>query len=178
MQRFMRALERFSELCHAFGTLVILPIMIVVITLNVLMRYFANMPFVWGEELNGLLLFLLLVLSLTYTWDQGKHIRMEILYVNFPPRLRRLADVIAGVTGIVFFGFLMVQCLRDMPYMIRTRETSEELEVPLWPFRALLVLICAIFVIRLLHFVLAGRTAGQATGAIEREGVVIETKVR
>lgn len=176
MQGVMRRLERFSELCHSFGTLVILPIMIVVITANVLMRYFLNMPFVWGEELNGLMLFLLLVLSLTYTWDQGKHIRMEILYVNFPPRLRRVADVVAGITGIVFFGLLMIQCLKDMPYMMRTNETSEELELPLWPFRALLVLICAIFVIRLIHFVLAGGSHAQA--AIEREGVIIETKVR
>src|SRR5690606_9422923 len=118
-----------------------------------------------------------LVLSLTYTWDQGKHIRMEILYVNFPPRLRRAADVVAGITGIVFFGLLMIQCLKDMPYMFRTHETSEELVVPLWPFRALLALICAVFVVRLVHFVLAGRPHEEA-GAIEREGVVIETKVR
>lgn len=178
MQKLMRHLERFSEMCHAFGTLVILPIMVVVITLNVLMRYLFNMPFVWGEEINGLMLFLLLVLSLTYAWDQQKHIRMEILYVNFPPRLRRAADVLAGLTGIVFFGLLMVQCFRDMPYMIRTNEASEELGIPLWPFRALLALICAVFVVRLVRFVLVGGSLSHAPGTIEREGVVVETRLR
>jgi TRAP-type C4-dicarboxylate transport system permease small subunit len=178
LQILVKNLERFSEACHAVGTLVILPLMVVLITLNVVMRYLFNAPFIWGEEINGLLLFLLLFLSLTYAWDKQKHIRMEIVYVALPPRLRSVADVLAGLTGIVFFGLLALQGLRDIPYMHRTSESSEELAVPLWPFRALMVVICVVFVVKLAYYTLSGRRAAASEyGRIEREGVVIETRV-
>jgi TRAP-type C4-dicarboxylate transport system permease small subunit len=177
--RFMAVLSGFARVCHDIGTLVILPLMILVITSDVVLRYFFNAPLTWGEEANGLLLFMLLMLSMTYTWDLNKHIRMELLYVRLRGPWRAAADITTGITGGIFFGCLGWQSLNDIAYMRKTNESSEVLQLPLWPFRALLVVISIVFVSKLLHFVFVGRKLASAQEAgIERDGVVIPLEPR
>jgi TRAP-type transport system small permease protein len=174
VSRLVSFLTAFSRWCHEFGSMVVLPAMALIITVDVGARYFFNAPLPWGEEVNGLLLFLVLMLSMTFAWDQGRHIRMELVYVHLRGRWRLLADVATGVTGIVFFGFLGVQSFRDIDYMRRTNEATEVLQVPLWPFRALLTVISLVFVGKLLHFLFVGRKAqAEAPATIERDGIVI-----
>jgi len=174
IERLAAFFNRFSAKAHDVGTLFFLPLMIFLITLNVLLRYGFNAPLLWGDEANGLILFLVVFLSLTFTWDQKKHIRMEIFYVLLKGRMRSLADLATGITGILFFGLMGIQCLRDIPYMIRTNETGEELTIPLWPFRVVMVLICFVFVMKLIIYVLYGRKKEEKEEVrIEREGIVI-----
>lgn len=173
VNRFVSLLKGFSKWCNDFGTLVILPLMVLVITADVVLRYFFNAPLSWGEEANGMLLFLLLMLSMTYAWDMNKHIRMELVYLTLTGWRRAAADIITGLTGIVFFGSLGWQSLRDIEYMRKTNESSEVLHVPLWPFRALLVLISLVFVLKLLHYIFAGRKAVVDAEGIERDGIIV-----
>jgi TRAP-type C4-dicarboxylate transport system permease small subunit len=174
VERLATFFNRFSAKAHDTGTLIFLPVMIFLITLNVVLRYAFNAPLAWGDEVNGLLLFLVLFLSLTFTWDQKKHIRMEIVYALLKGRMRSLADLATGITGILFFGLMGIQCIRDIPYMIRTNETGEELAIPLWPFRVLMALISFVFVFKLVVYVLHGRKKeGKEEVRIEREGIVI-----
>ncbi len=170
-------LRHFARWCHDFGTLVILPLMVLIITSDVVARYFFNAPLLWGEELNGLLLFLLLMLSMTYAWDMQKHIRMELLYVRLRGGWRAAADIVSGISGGIFFGALGWQSLRDIEYMRKTHESSEVLQVPLWPFRALLVVISVVFVMKLVHFIFVGRKH-MPEMAVERDGVLIPVKPR
>ena len=104
IERLAILFNRFSAKAHGIGTICILPLMIFLITLNVLLRYAFNSPLAWGDELNGLLLFLVLFLSLTFTWDQKQHVRMEIVYVLLKGRMRSLADLATGIIGILFLG--------------------------------------------------------------------------
>nr|WP_314624014.1 TRAP transporter small permease [uncultured Noviherbaspirillum sp.] len=173
LNRLKSVFMGFSRWCHAFGTLVVLPLMVLIITCNVAMRYFFNAPLAWGEEINGLLLFLALFLSMTYTWDQKKHIRMELVYVHLKGRWRALSDVLTALAGIVFFGLLAMQSIFDIGYMIKTNETGEELHIPLWPFRALAALISFVFVIKLIFYMVRGRLE-EGEVVTEVEGVVIQ----
>ena len=104
IERLAILFNRFSAKAHGIGTICILPLMIFLITLNVLLRYAFNSPLAWGDELNGLLLFLVLFLSLTFTWDQKQHVRMEIVYVLLKGRMRSLADWPRGSSGFFFLG--------------------------------------------------------------------------
>jgi TRAP-type C4-dicarboxylate transport system permease small subunit len=172
--KFVSWLKNFSKWCNGFGTLVILPLMVLVITTDVVLRYFFNAPLSWGEEANGMLLFLLLMLSMTYAWDMNKHIRMELVYLRFTGWRRAAADIITGLSGIVFFGALGWQSLRDIEYMRKTHESSEVLHLPLWPFRALLVLISLVFVLKLVHYIFAGRKEVVDAKGIERDGIIVQ----
>jgi TRAP-type C4-dicarboxylate transport system permease small subunit len=159
--------------------MVFLPLMIFLITGNVALRYLFNAPLRWGDEMEGLLLFLVLFLSITYTWDLKKHIRMEIVYVLLKGRMRSFADIVTGITGIVFFGLMGIAAVKDIPYMIRTFETGAELPLPLWPFRVVMALICLVFVLKLVVYTLVGRKEEEKEEVrIEREGVVIQKEAR
>lgn len=170
--RLISFLTSFSKWCHEFGTLVALPLMAIIITADVILRYFFNSPLAWGEEVIGLLLFLVLMLSMTFAWDVNKHIRMELVYVRLGPKWRAISDVATGLSGIVFFGLLGIQSIRDIEYMLKTNEGSEILHIPFWPFRALLALISFVFVMKLIYYIAAGR---KKIGDIEmeRDGIVI-----
>jgi TRAP-type C4-dicarboxylate transport system permease small subunit len=151
-------LNLLSRAGHDAGTQILLPIMIIIITLNVILRYIFNSPLSWGEEANGLLLFMVLFLSLTYTWDRNRHIRMEIVYARMKGGMRRVADIVSGLTGITFFGLMGIQSIRDIPYMIKTHETGEELIfIPLWPFRIVMAAISFIFIVKLIIYTFRSR---------------------
>lgn len=154
LNRFAAFLNRFSEKAHDAGTIIFLPCMIFLITLNVILRYAFNAPLAWGDEASGFILFLVLFLSITFTWDQKKHIRIEIIYDRFKGWKRSLADMTTGIVGIIFFGLLGIQCLRDIFYMIKINETGEELPIPLWPFRVVMGLISFVFVAKLMIYIL------------------------
>ena len=173
LDHFTSFLKSVSQYSHDVGTIVFLPLMAFLVTLNVIFRYALNMPLAWGEEINGLLLFLVLFLSLTYTWDQQKHIRMEIFYVRLKSRMRLIADLASGITGIIFFGLLGIQSVREIPYMIKTHEAGEELGIPIWPFRAIMAIVSFIFVSKLLIFIFRERKEIKTTER-EIEGVKIK----
>jgi hypothetical protein len=68
-----------------------------------------------------------------------------------------------------------IQCLRDIPYMIKTHETGEELGIPVWPFRGVMALICLIFVFKLFVYTLHGRKEMEKEKVeVEREGIIIQ----
>jgi TRAP-type C4-dicarboxylate transport system permease small subunit len=173
LDRLTSFLKSVSKSSHDVGTIVFLPLMTFLVALNVIFRYALNKPLAWGEEINGLLLFLVLFLSLTYTWDQKRHIRMEIFYVHLKGPMRSIADLASGITGIIFFGLLGIQSVRDIPYMIKTHEAGEELGIPLWPFRSIMAIISFIFVLKLFIYIFRQRKEIETTER-EIEGVKIK----
>jgi TRAP-type C4-dicarboxylate transport system permease small subunit len=64
--------------------------------------------------------------------------RMSVLYDRFGGIWRKAADILASLAGMLFFGMLGYQCLRDIPEMISTSETGMLLKIPLWPFKVLI----------------------------------------
>jgi TRAP-type C4-dicarboxylate transport system permease small subunit len=127
-----------------------LPALIVIVTLDVLLRYVFNSPLPWGRDVNGLLLLITVFSALPHAWDRGYHIRMEVFYSRFQGRARDLADVATGVAGILFFALMGIQALRFAPYMAATGETGENLLLPTWPFMAYMGFCSLVLVARLI----------------------------
>lgn len=153
MNKIITFLDSFSLWIHKIGTTVLLPLMALIISLDVIMRYIFNAPLLWSHEVNGILLISLFLCSLIYCWDRGRHVRMEIFYTKFRGRLKAFADIVTGLTGIFVFCLLSIPSFRDIPYMIKTNETGEELGIILWPFKLLLALISTLFVLRLVLYI-------------------------
>ncbi len=151
-----------------------LPALMVIVTLDVVLRYVFNSPLPWGRDVNGVLLLMVTFSALPHAWDRGYHIRMEVFYNRLQGRARDLADVATGVAGILFFALMGVQALRFAPYMAVTGETGEDLLLPIWPFMAYMGFCSLVLAARLLgnpggEEQIGIGAAAAATGIIEAE---------
>jgi TRAP-type mannitol/chloroaromatic compound transport system permease small subunit len=158
ISRTLHILEKVSFLFHKIGTIFFLNCIVALVTVDVLLRYIFNSP-IWGsKEINGLLLIMLFFLSLTYCWEQGKHVRVEVFYSRLKGPWQTGADLITGLAGMVFSGLLAFHYVVDLPYVIRTGESGEELGLPFWPFKIIIALCCALFFLKMLgHFIMSSR---------------------
>lgn len=142
--------ERVSYELFRLGLYVTMPALLVLVTVDVGLRYLFNAPLQWGRDANGLLLLMTVFCALPHAWDRAHHIRMEMLYVRMSGRGRQLVDVLSAVSAIIVMGLMSAQAAWLVPFMIRTDETGEDLDMPLWPFMAFLAFCAAVMVVRVL----------------------------
>jgi len=148
------AVDRWSAraargLCN-LGVYGALPALLLLVSLDVVLRYVFNAPLHWSRDASGLLLLTTLFSALPQAWDQGYHIRMEVIYARMPERMRRAADVVSAAVAIAFLALLVFEAAMFSRYMFLTGETCEDLNAPLWPFMAFVAVCGVVFAARLL----------------------------
>ena len=136
IDRIDRWSDRASLALFRFAAYAGLPALVGLVTVDVALRYLFDAPLRWGRNVNGLLLLLTMFSALPRAWDEGYHIRMELLYERSRAAARGWADILSALSGIWVFGLMAVQAWRFVPYMARTGETGEELLLPIWPAMA------------------------------------------
>jgi TRAP-type C4-dicarboxylate transport system permease small subunit len=152
--RLISILRSVSLAFHKVGTILFLNCIVALVTVDVFLRYVFNSP-IWGsKEINGLFLILVFFLSLCYCWDAGRHIRVEVFYGLFKGRLQASADIMTGFTGLIFSGLLAFHYIIDLPYVIRTSESGEELGLPFWPIKIFIAVCCSLFFLKMLAHLL------------------------
>ncbi|MDH3208382.1 MAG: TRAP transporter small permease [Gemmatimonadota bacterium] len=144
-----RTSARISRYMFRFGIHVTMPALVVLVTLDVALRYVFNAPLQWARDVNGLLLLISIFCALPHAWDRAYHIRMEVFYTRFSESRRRLADVVSSLAGVVFFGLMAVQAVRFVPFMIQTGETGEDWDFVLWPFMGIVAFCAFVMVARI-----------------------------
>ena len=150
LKRTLSILESVSLMLHKIGTILFLNCIVGLVTADVVLRYVFNSP-IWGsKEVNGLFLVMVFFLSLCHTWDTGKHIRVEVIYGLLKGRLKTGVDVLTSLAGMVFSGLLAFHYIVDMPFVIRTGESGEELGLPFWPVKTIIAICCTLFFLRML----------------------------
>ena len=138
-----------SHQLFRLGSYVMLPALVVLVTLDVVLRYVFDSPLQWARDVSGLFLLMAICAVLPHAWDRSYHIRMEVVYDRFSERGKRQVDVLSAASGIVFFGMMAFQAARYVPFMIRTGETGEDLMWPLWPYMAFMASCALVTVARL-----------------------------
>ena len=144
-----RGSARAAGVLFAIGVRAALPALLLLVTLEVVLRYGFNSPLEWSRDVNGLLLLITLFSTLPHAWDRGYHIRMEIVHRRLRGRWRSVADALSALAGLVFFGLMSIQAVGFTRYMFVTGETGEDLNVALWPFMVFVAVCGAVLCARL-----------------------------
>lgn len=158
MRTIKRIIDGFNRLIYAFhliAALLILPAMVVLIGLDVTMRYVTTSPISWGQEATSLLLAVSIMLGLSYAWTRRVHVRMEILFERGGDVFQGIGDVLTCLCGVLLFGMIGWQAWRDIPFMRMFGERTEELGLALWPFRLFLFAVCALLCVQMLFSTIA-----------------------
>lgn len=75
--------------------------LVVVMSANVLLRYGFSLGSVWAQELEWHLMSPIALLGAAYALRHGEHVRVDVLYGQFRPRVQAAVDLFAGVAGLL-----------------------------------------------------------------------------
>jgi TRAP-type transport system small permease protein len=153
------------KILRDIAAFVFLPLIVGVIAVDVVGRYFFSHPFQWSQEIATLGLLLLFVAAIPFTTASNGHVRTESLYEKYSPRGKALTDAVGALCGAVFMGIVAYWQFRELPGMMARDEGAEFIDIPYWPI-SLFVALCMLFglVQLLLRAVQRGRDALSSKG--------------
>jgi TRAP-type C4-dicarboxylate transport system permease small subunit len=132
------------KILRDIAAFVFLPLIVGVIAIDVVGRYFFSHPFQWSQEIATLGLLLLFVAAIPFTTASNGHVRTESLYEKYSPRTRALTDAVGALCGAVFMGVVAFWQFRELPGMYARGEGAEFIDIPYWPI-SLFVALCMLF---------------------------------
>ena len=123
-------------------------VIMVITTIDVLARYAFNRPLLWGWLLNRQLFGVFILFAGVYAMCKRVHIRIEILYDYFPPRMKLVAKIIALACFILFMGVLVWQAAwMGLNSLSMMEKASGAFRIPLYPFKLLIAVIAFLFLL-------------------------------
>lgn len=124
-------------------------VMMLISTTEVVGRYVFNHPSVWAWTLNRQIFGLFILVAGAYTMSKGEHIRIEILYDYFPPRIKMIARLIALASLISFLGVLVWQSSwMGWNSMMMGEKAAGSFRIPLYPFKLLIPIGASLFLLQ------------------------------
>lgn len=92
-------IERFTDLTGRATSWLAL-VIVVLMAVNVLLRYMFSYGSVWAQELEWHLLAPLILFGMSYALLHGEHVRVDVMYANFSERNKLLVDLLSAVLCI------------------------------------------------------------------------------
>jgi TRAP-type mannitol/chloroaromatic compound transport system permease small subunit len=129
MKKTLHTIDRISEWTALTGRWFIVALMVLV-TLEVVLRYAFTRPTLWGYELHVMLAAASYILAFAYTHQQRAHVRVDMIYAHLPPRGRALIDFLG--TLLLFFPFIFMLCIVAWSWQYDAWVTGEKMPITGW----------------------------------------------
>ena len=107
---------------------------------DVVGRYLFNSPLQGTFELTEVFMCLVVAFGIAYTTAKDEHIMVDALFVKLPSSAQRKLIVVANIFAALVFAVLCWKGMETGIDSIRDKETTELLNVPVFPFKFVLVL--------------------------------------
>jgi len=166
MNKIVNFIENLNQKLGKYASLVIIVIMFM-LTLETILRYFFNSPTEWAWPITRQLFALFTLLGGTFALLYGAHIRVEMLYVRFSPRLRKAANIFAFILFALFLGVLIWQgvIMATQAWALGERSIGV-FKIPVYPLKTLFPICFALFLIQgIINFLIG--TMGERKGKAE-----------
>jgi TRAP-type mannitol/chloroaromatic compound transport system permease small subunit len=145
---FSRVIDAVTEIMGRAISLIALPIMLI-IALEVVSRYFFNSPTRWAWPLSTHLFGVLALFGGAYALLHGSHIRVEVFYERFGPRLRLVSHVLATACFLLFIGLLVWQGYVLAETSVRGGEVIRGIiHFPVYPLKILVPVAALLFLLQ------------------------------
>jgi TRAP-type mannitol/chloroaromatic compound transport system permease small subunit len=163
-------LRRVLRWCHLFSAVPILALVLIT-TADVIARYFLASSVRDTAEISGMLLGVSISLSLAFTTFRQEQVRFDLVVSRLPGRVRTAADILTFFVSAALFGLIAWQTLSRVLYSMRSGEYVGEMEIPVWPAKAVFAAGCFLTALGLVALFIAavGRIAGGGTPPEEAE---------
>jgi len=105
-------------------------ILTLVVSYDVSMRYFFHAPTIWAFEISWMLYAAHFLLGFTYVLHLGGHVRVDVVYDKFSPRVKAILDTAFLLVCLLPVCFVVV--IYGTPYAYRSWAIREGSHFTLW----------------------------------------------
>lgn len=150
---FLKALQKIkiiSTLLDKTASRIILPFFLLLITLDVCLRYFFSMPIYWSTEVNGILLLFFFMCAMPHRCETGGHVSLDLLYNRLGPKRRAFSDFATALAGLSLSLAIVYGSILAVNRMIRTDDALIMVGFPKWPLATFIGLIGFFLIIQFL----------------------------
>jgi TRAP-type mannitol/chloroaromatic compound transport system permease small subunit len=145
---FFQLIGRITEFISKPASLLVF-IMMLITSTEVIGRYVFNHPTTWAWPLNRQIFGVFILVAGAYTMSKQEHIRIEILYDHFPPKIKMLARGIALASFIIFMGVLVWQgSWMGWNSLMMKEKLAGAFRMPLYPFKILIPIGALLFLLQ------------------------------
>jgi TRAP-type mannitol/chloroaromatic compound transport system permease small subunit len=142
MRKVLQTIDNISEWAGRLASWFAVGLVLLVV-LEVFMRYAVKQTLMWSTETDLMFGTTIYCAGWAYAHRHNAHIRIDILYLQMPPRVRATFDVVG--TFFLFFPVALVFIQSSFRYMMRSLIMGELSNVsfwypPIWPWRAIVLL--------------------------------------
>jgi TRAP-type mannitol/chloroaromatic compound transport system permease small subunit len=75
-------------------------VIVVLMSVNVVLRYLFSIGSVWAQELEWHLLVPLILFGMSYALRHGEHVRVDIVYSRFSARQKTIVDLVSALLTV------------------------------------------------------------------------------
>ncbi len=129
MKLFNIIQNKINSLINFFGILssFLIPLLILIISISVIMRYFFSLGFTWLQDLYIWTHSSIILLGIAYTLKYDGHVRIDLLYRNASRNYKKVINLMGSLLFSVPFCLLLIT--KGYPFFERSfllNESSKE----------------------------------------------------
>ena len=134
-----RIADRAASLLAALAGASLL-FMVVVIAVGVVLRFVFAMPILGSNEIVQLVSVAVVMLALPYCTARDGHVRVDVFDDAIGPGGRLFGDVLSRLASLAVFAVLVARAAAKAADAFRYGDATNMLNLPIWPFYALVAL--------------------------------------
>ncbi|MFD1606968.1 TRAP transporter small permease [Oceanobacillus luteolus] len=138
-------------------------ILVLIVFVQVLSRYFLNYSFAWSEEIARYILIWVAWISVSYSIRRQEHLRIEFLKDRFSPTVQKYIELVVLILWFLFAIFLAIEGTNVILGIQSSGQTSPSIGMPMWiAYLAIPVggLLMTIRLIQQVYFLFRGNKRG------------------
>lgn len=135
---FCHCIDIVNEWAAKLISLLIIPIVLVT-TIEVILRYVFNMPSIWAWDVNIHLMAVIIFIGAGYTLLYRGHIIVDVVVGRFSPRVRAIMDLVTSGFFFLGIGVLLWRAILKAAISIEIKEQLISVwGPPLYPLRVVI----------------------------------------
>jgi TRAP-type C4-dicarboxylate transport system permease small subunit len=156
MKTFYNIVNKLS-LWGAYLSALLLISLVVLILVEIFIRYFFDMSTMIADEYSGYLYLASIFLGLAYAFTQDAHIRINIITSKLSKKANSIVDVVAGTITIAVLAFALFRTILFTYDSFEMQMVSEAVsETPLYLTQIVMPMGIILFILAVIAFVLKG----------------------
>ena len=101
--------ERIESVIDLFGNVAswLTLSIVLLIVINVILRYSMSLGSVWAQELEWHLLAAMILFGISFSLLRGDNVRVDLFYANYTPQKKYIVDLVSAILTIIIAVFFV-----------------------------------------------------------------------